>query len=83
MLQHPTPLHVQPKDASLCSLLLKIMDSIQVPVEKTSSAEVEENETRLAASPAGEVDSEERVPHIHIKTIILVFVSDQESPGRA
>ncbi|KEF60632.1 uncharacterized protein A1O9_02193 [Exophiala aquamarina CBS 119918] len=40
--------------------------------EKVHEADVEENETRLGSSPNG-IDIEDRVAHIHAKTVILVF----------
>lgn len=50
------------------------MSGKENPDEKIAGAEVEENETRLGSPPAT-VDIEDRPPHIHLKTIVLVFVS--------
>ena len=52
------------------------MNSIERLTEKDSHASVEENETRIS-SPSNGVDLEEPAPHIHAKTLILVFVSEQ------
>ena len=52
------------------------MNSVEKLAEKDSHASIEENETQLN-SPSDGVDLEEPVPHIHAKTLVLVFVSEQ------
>lgn len=44
--------------------------------EKIDGADVEENETRFSSPPNG-IDVEDRVAHIHAKTVILVLVGGQ------
>lgn len=57
------------------------MDSIESPAEKTAGATVEHDEKSLSSPPLEDVQ-EERTPHIHPKTIILVFVGGILSHAR-
>ena len=49
------------------------MDSVESPAEKTAGTAIEHNEKRFSSPPL-EDGQGERTPHIHPKTIILVFV---------
>jgi hypothetical protein len=58
---------------------MDIMDSIDRPAEKSTDAKIEHTESRLS-SPSAELAHEDENPHIHAKTITLIFVSSKPRP---